>query len=123
MMKGKLGSAFVAACAVAALILVPVPALAQTVDKTALTECLVTNTTDSPVAAMKRLIIAAVRDDVDAMKIAATNYDTIIGVMVIMGCGIPGSQLTDPAVKEVVGAYGQKLGEKIMIDAFAKIGQ
>ena len=41
--------------------------------------------------------------------------------MAIASCNIAASQLSDPAVSEAVGKYGEKLGEKIMTDAFAKI--
>jgi hypothetical protein len=123
MMKAVLRSAFMAACGVATSLFIPAPASAQAVDKPALTECLIANTTDEHIAAMKRLMIAALQDDVATMKTEVMNYGNIIVQMAISSCKIQASQLTDPAVNEAVGAYGQKLGEKIMTDAFAKIGQ
>jgi hypothetical protein len=117
------GSAFAAACGLAASLFVstPMPAVAQQVDAAALTECLVANTTDDHITAMKKLMIAALSDDIETLKAEATNYGNIIVQMAIASCNIAASQLSDPAVSEAVGKYGEKLGEKIMTDAFAKI--
>ena len=123
MMKAVPGSALIAACGLAASLFIPAPAAAQAIDKAALTECLVANTTDEHVAAMKRLMMAALQDDVATMKTEVTNYGNIIVQMAIASCKVQASQLQVPAVTEAVGAYGEKLGEKIMTDAFAKIGQ
>jgi hypothetical protein len=117
----KPGSAFVAACGLAASLFVSMPAMAQQVDAAALTECLITNTTNDHIAAMKKLMIAALSDDIEGLKAEATNYGNIIVQMAIANCNIAASQLSDPAVSEAVGKYGEKLGEKIMTDAFAKI--
>jgi hypothetical protein len=121
--RAATGSAFLAACGLAASLLVstPMPAMAQQVDAAALTECLITNTTDDHIAAMKKLMIAALSDDIEGLKAEATNYGNIIVQMAIANCNIAASQLSDPAVSEAVGKYGEKLGEKIMTDAFAKI--
>ena len=117
------GSAFVPASGLAATLFLsaPMPATAQQVDAAALTECLIANTTDDHIAAMKRLMIAALNDDIETLKAEATNYGNIIVQLAIANCNITASQLTDPAVNEAVGKYGEKLGEKIMTDAFAKI--
>ena len=124
-MMGRAGSAsaFVAACGLTATFLVsaPMPAMAQTVDAAALTECLIANTTDDHITAMKKLMIAALSDDIEGLKAQATNYGNIIVQLAIANCNIAASQLTDPAVSEAVGKYGERLGEKIMTDAFAKI--
>jgi len=116
-------SAFVAACGLAATFFVsaPMPAIAQAVDAAALTECLIANTTDDHITAMKKLMIAALSDDIEGLKAQATNYGNIIVQLAIANCNIAASQLTDPAVSEAVGKYGERLGEKIMTDAFAKI--
>lgn len=115
------GSAFLAACALAAPVLLSAPSFAQQVDAAALTECLIANTTDEHIASMKRLMIAALQDEIETLKAEATNYGNIIVGMAIAKCNVAASQLTDPAVNEAVGVYGQRLGEKIMTDAFAKI--
>jgi hypothetical protein len=122
--KAFSGSAFVAACMIAApfFVAAPVPAMAQ-VDEAALTECLLANTTDEHIQAMKRLMIAALNDETEMLKNEATSYGMVIVTMAMTKCGITEAQLQDPAVNAAVGVYGQKLGEKIMTDAFAKIGQ
>ena len=122
MRKAFRGSALLIACGVAAPLFVAAPAMAD-IDKAALTQCLVDNTTDDHIAAMKRLMIAALQDDIETMKTEVQNYGNIIVQMAISKCNIQASELQDPAVSEAVGAYGQKLGEKIMTEAFAKIGQ
>jgi hypothetical protein len=118
------GSAFLAVCGIAApfFLIAPAPALAQ-VDGPALTECLVANTTDEHIGTMKRLLVAALQDDTATLKSELTSFGLIIVNMAMSQCGVAADQLQDPAVNEAVGAYGQKLGEKIMTDAFAKIGQ
>jgi hypothetical protein len=123
--KAFSSSAFLAACAVAAPIFfsAPVPATAQAVDEAALTECLLANTTDEHIQAMKRLMIAALNDETETLKNEATSYGMVIITMAMTQCGITEAQLQDAAVNAAVGVYGQKLGEKIMTDAFAKIGQ
>jgi hypothetical protein len=122
MRKAFSGSAFLMACGLAAPFFIAAPAMAE-IDKAALTQCLVDNTTDDHIAAMKRLMIAALQDDIETMKTEVQNYGNIIVQMAISKCNIQASDLQDPAVSEAVGAYGQKLGEKIMTEAFAKIGQ
>jgi hypothetical protein len=123
---GKLfsGSALLAVCGLAApfFVMAPVPALAQ-VDGPALTECLVANTTDEHIGTMKRLLVAALMDDTATLKSELTTFGMIIVNMAMSQCGVAADQLQDPAVNEAVGGYGQRLGEKIMTDAFAKIGQ
>ena len=122
MRKAFSGSAFLMACGLAASFFVTAPAMAD-IDKAALTQCLIDNTTDDHIAAMKRLMIAALQDDIETMKTEVTNYGNIIVQLAITNCNIQASDLQDPAVSDAVGAYGQKLGEKIMTEAFAKIGQ
>jgi hypothetical protein len=121
--RAMTGGAFAGACGLAATLFLsaPMPATAQQVDAAALTECLIANTTDEHITAMKRLMIAALSDDIEGLKAEATNYGNIIVQMAIASCNIAASQLSDPAVGEAVGKYGEKLGEKIMTDAFAKI--
>ena len=123
--RGFSGSGFPAACAIAASLIAswPIQAMAQQIEVAALTECLVANTTDEHIAAMKRLMIAALNDDLEALKSQATNYGMVIITMAMTKCGVSETQLTAPALSEAVGRYGEKLGEKIMTDAFAKIGQ
>ena len=123
--KAFSGSAFLMACGLAAPFSLsePMPVFAQAVDAAALTECLIANTKDEHIAAMKRLMIAALQDDIETMKTEVTNYGQIIVQMAVADCNINVAQLQDPAVNDAVGTYGQKLGEKIMTDAFAKIGQ
>ena len=125
MARAYSGTALLAACAVAAPFSMsfPEPAAAQQIDVSALSACLVANTTDVHVNAMKRLMIAALRDDTASLEAEVTHYGTMIVMLATTKCGIDRSQLADPAVNEAVGLYGQKLGEKIMTDAFAKIGQ
>ena len=119
------GSALLAVCGVAAPFFVSsaVPAFAQAIDGPAVTECLIANTTDEHISAMKRLMIAALQDDIATLKTEVTSYGMIIVTMAMTQCGVTEAQLQDPALNAAVGAYGQKLGEKIMTDAFAKIGQ
>ena len=123
MATARPGNALAAAFGLAAPLFLstPMPAMAQQVDAAALTECLIAHTTDDHIAAMKKLMIAALSDDIESLKAEATNYGNIIVQMAIADCNIAASQLTDPAVSEAVGKYGERLGEKIMTDAFAKI--
>jgi hypothetical protein len=122
MRKAFSGSVFLVACGFVGPCFVSAPAIAD-VDKAALTECLVANTTDEHIAAMKRLMIAALQDDIQTMTTEVQNYGNIIVQLAISNCNIQASQLEDPAVGDAVGAYGERLGEKIMTEAFAKIGQ
>lgn len=80
------GSALLAACSVAAPFFLPTPSFAQAVNAAALTECLVSNTTDEHIAAMKRLMIAALQDDIETLKAEATNYGNIIVGLAISNC-------------------------------------
>jgi hypothetical protein len=119
--KAFSASAFVAACGIAAPFFLVTPARAQAVDVAGLTQCLISNTTEEHISAMKRLMIAALQDELETLKTEAANYGNIIVQMMIANCNIQVSQLTDPAVNEAVGKYGENLGAKIMTDAFAKI--
>lgn len=120
-MRSALFGSALMSCGIAGLFNAPTPSFAQQVDAAALTECLIANTTDEHIASMKRLMIAALQDEIETLKAEATNYGNIIVGMAIAKCKVVASQLTDPAVNEAVGVYGQRLGEKIMTDAFAKI--
>jgi len=101
----------------------PTPVIAQQIDGSALTKCLIANAGDQNLAAMKQMIVAAIDDDSEALKTASANYGMAIIVTAVTKCGVSETQLFDPAFKDAVGSYGQKLGEKIIADAFAKIGQ
>ena len=101
----------------------PVPVIAQQIDGVALTKCLTANAAGEHLAAMKRMIVAAINDDSEALETASTTYGIAIINTAVTNCGIREMQLLDPAFKDAVGRYGQKLGEKAITDAFAKIGQ
>jgi hypothetical protein len=119
--KALSGNASAVVCALAAPVFFSAPSFAQQVDAEALTECLISKTTDEHIVAMKRLMIAALQDNPQALKTEATNYGSFIVEMAMTSCGITQAQLTDPAVGEAIGAYGQKLGGQIITDAFARI--
>ena len=122
MRKVVSGKALALVCGLAASICLGGPGFAEDpVDAAALSQCLIANTTDDHITAMKKLMIAALTDDIAGMKAEATNYGTIIVQMMISSCKITEAQLLDPAVNEAVGKYGETLGAKIMTDAFAKI--
>jgi hypothetical protein len=101
----------------------PVPAIAQQIDGSALTKCLTAHAGDEHLAAMKRMIVAAIEENSEALETASANYGMAIIATAVTKCGVSETQLFDPAFKNAVGRYGQKLGEKIIADAFAKIGQ
>ena len=101
----------------------PATAIAQQIDGSALTKCLTANAGDEHLAAMKQMIVAAIDDDSEALKAASANYGMAIIVTAVTKCGVKETQLFDSAFKAAVGRYGQQLGEKIIADAFAKIGQ
>ena len=101
----------------------PVTAIAQQIDGVALTKCLNANAAGEHLAAMKRMVVAAINDDSEALKTASNSYGMAIINTAVTKCGVREMQLFDPAFKDAVGRYGQKLGEKIITDAFAKIGQ
>ena len=88
-----------------------------------MTKCLEVNAAGELRAAMKRMIVAAINDDSEALKAASATYGIAIINTAASKCGIREMQLFDPAFKDAVGRYGQKLGEKVITDAFAKIGQ
>jgi hypothetical protein len=117
------GNAVLAVCGFAATSFFawPMPSVAQQVDPAALTECLIANTTQDHINAMKRLMTSALQDDAEKLKSEAGSYGSIIVQLAIDNCNITASQLTDRAVDDAVVKYGQKIGEKIMTDAFAKI--
>ena len=122
MRKGLSGTALAAVCGLAASFYLCGPGFAEDpVDAAALTQCLIANTTDDHIAAMKKLMIAALNDDIAGLKAEATNYGTIIVQMAMSTCKVTEAQLSDPAVNDAVGKYGETLGAKIMTDAFAKI--
>src|SRR4030095_15026204 len=103
MRKAFSGIELMMACGLAASFFFAAPAMAD-IDKAALTQCLVDNTTDDHIAAMKRLMIAALQDDIQTMRTEVTNYGNIIVQMAISNCNIQASDLQDPAVTEAVGA-------------------
>jgi NaMN:DMB phosphoribosyltransferase len=122
MRKAASGKALAAVIGLAASFYLCSPGFAEDpVDAAALTQCLIANTTDDHIAAMKKLMIAALSDDIAGLKAEATNYGNIIVQMAMSSCKITLAQLSDPAVNEAVGKYGEALGAKIMTDAFAKI--
>jgi hypothetical protein len=112
-----------AACGLAAasVLVWPMPSMAQQVDSAALTECLIAKTAQSHIDAMKRLMISALQDDTEKLKSEAASYGSMIVQLAIDNCNITASQLTDPAVDDAVARYGEKIGEKIMTDAFTRI--
>ena len=121
--KSVYGSAVMAACGLAAAsaLVWPMPSAAQQVDSAALTECLVAKTAQNHIDAMKRLMISALQDDSEKLRAEAASYGSIIVQLAIDNCNIPASQLTDPAVDDAIARYGEKIGEKIMTDAFTRI--
>jgi hypothetical protein len=116
-------SLIAAAFAVTFSVCSPIPAIAQQVDEAALTNCLIANAADEHMAAMKRMIVAAINNNSKALKTASTTYGMAVVNTAITRCGITEMQLFEPTFKDAVGRYGQALGEKIITEAFSKIGQ
>jgi hypothetical protein len=119
------GSSFVAdtSVAVGVVLLSSVSAIAQQIDEAALTKCLILNSAEEHRTALKRMIVAAINDDPEALKTASHRYGMAVLYTAMAKCGVREAQLLEPAFKGAVGTYGQKLGEQIVSDAFAKIGQ
>lgn len=118
-MMGKTGRAIVFATAAAWFL--SAPALAATVDAATLTRCLLDHTTDDEMAAMKRLMIAALKEDVDRLKAETSSYGAIVVQLAGASCSVEAAQFTDPAVDEAVGSYLDQLSDRIIDDAFAKM--
>ena len=109
--------------AVGIVLLSSASAIPQQIDEGALTKCLILNSAEEHRTALKRMIVAAINDDPEALRTASDRYGMAVIYTAMTKCGVRDAQLLEPAFKGAVGTYGQKLGQEIVSDAFAKIGQ
>ena len=70
---------------------------------------------------MKRLLVAAINEDLPSVKGLAVMFTGSALNLATTHCGVSFEKLSDPAVVAGIRKYGEKFGEKIALDAFAKL--
>ena len=91
------------------------------IDVEAVTQCLFERTTEDQIASMKKLVIAALEENIPVMQEHLIGFGTSIVSLAMTACGVGLSQLNDPTFAEVSEKYGALLGDKVIGDAFAKL--
>jgi len=72
---------------------------------------------------LKKLIVAGIEEDLSSLQGLATLFAGSAARLATVDCGYPLTGLGSQDFKAVANLFGQKVGEKVMRDAFAKLGQ
>lgn len=96
-------------------------ARADTIDENILGSCMFEKASSVDLDLMKRLLVAAINEDLPSVKGLAVMFTGSAVNLATTHCGIPFEKLSDPAVAAGMRKYGEKFGEKIVLDAFAKL--
>lgn len=96
---------------------------AQTLTSQSLAECMIANTGDTDEAILKKLIIRAMQDaPTDELKGITIEMGMSMVSLATVDCGLNMSELDGPVFVGAAEIYGQRMGEKLMTEAMAKIG-
>ena len=93
----------------------------KSTDMDAIVACMFEQTTEQDVAKMREFMVAALTEDADAMKRLLLEVGFSVSNLALNKCQMDYSLLSKPEFQQIAKTYGQKLGEKIMADAFAKL--
>src|SRR5579871_6090545 len=85
-------------------------------------QCLIAHSTPETEAVIKKMLIAALEDDTDALNSTALQLGVQILSNAQANCGLKLSDVNDPSFQKAAGKYGEFLGQKIVGAAFAKLG-
>jgi hypothetical protein len=86
-----------------------------------LTECLIAGSTQAETDTLKRLMVAALTEDLPAFEHETNNMALALVSIATNRCGIRLAELEKPRFREAAVKYGERLGQKIMAEAFAKV--
>lgn len=96
---------------------------AQPVTSQSLAECMIANTGDTDEAILKKLIIRAMQDaPTEELKSITIEMGMSMVSLATVDCGMDVSDLDGPVFGGAAEIYGQRMGEKLMTEAMAKIG-
>ncbi len=105
----------------AAVAVSPLAALAQV--NTELTNCMLQQTTAADEQLLKDFMILALQEaPPDQLSAKFTEFSLMMVDLASSRCGIPLSQLENPANIAGVERYGQILGERLFAQALSRIG-
>ncbi len=93
----------------------PPPALPPSVT------CMIEKTTSEDEAVFKAMFVAALQDDTAQMKSSLVQLASLIMNVAMVRCDVPLSTVSSAEFQKLAQLYGQKIGEKIMNDALAKL--
>ena len=99
----------------------PGSSIAQETTKDTIIACMLENTTEQDVSAMRNMMVAALTDDNDGMKRYLLQVGFSVSNLAMNTCHMDYALLSKPEFLEISRLYGQKLGEKIMTEALAKL--
>lgn len=108
------------AAAAAATLALSGTATAKTGDE--LGQCLIANSSADVENAMKEMMIDAFTDDTEALQTSVVDFSIRMITLGVEACDLDVSLVQTPEVQIGIEQYGAYVGEKIMIEAMAKIG-
>jgi hypothetical protein len=101
--------------------LVSPAAAPQPIDVDKVAYCMMAHSGPPDEAIIKKLMIAALQDDVPGMQSNVAELASAMLKLAMVSCGVGMDQLDDKEFEAVGQKYGEMMGEKIMTEAFAKI--
>jgi hypothetical protein len=99
----------------------PLAVQAQSGDALALAVCMQDKTEASDEQAFKRFLVAALQEQQNNVKAEFSNFASSM-IRLALECDVALEDFERPWVEQALGLYGQRVGERIMMDAMAKAG-
>lgn len=107
--------------AVVGVLVAPAGGRAEESEQERIVACMLEKTTEQEVSAVRGMMIAALTEDNDGLKRTLLQVGFAVSNLAMNTCRMDYALLGKPEFQQIARLYGQKLGEKIMADAFAKL--
>lgn len=105
-----------------ALTVTPVATAAAAPSGAEVGQCMIENSSTEAENALREMMIAALEDRLVEAQEGVMEMGMAIVSIAMNSCGIQIADLQTPLFEEASSIYGQWVGEKIVSEAFAKIG-
>lgn len=86
-------------------------------------DCMFEHATDADFDVLKKMMVAGIEEDTSSLKGLAMILAGSVARLASVDCDYPVTQLGTQEFKTISNLYGQRIGEKVMQDAFSKVNQ
>lgn len=86
-------------------------------------DCMFEHATNEDLDVLKNMIVAGIEEDSSSLKGLAMIVVGSVARLATVDCDYPVTELGTQEFKTISNLYGQRVGEKVMQDAFSRLNQ